>query len=226
MNKMDLPTLLPPGLLFGVLTVLAWSAVRPFDRLTWFMEVLPVLIGLAVLIAMYPRFRFTPLVSILIAIHMVILVIGGHYTYERMPLFDWIRDTCGLCRNHYDRLGHLAQGFIPALVAREILLRTSPLKPGGWLFFIVVCFCLALSAFYELIEWRVAMALGNAADSFLALQGDVWDTQWDMFFALCGAIAAQLLLDRVHDRQLARIGCLMSSHSEPRDGQEAPKPHA
>jgi putative membrane protein len=139
------------------------------------------------------------------ALHGVVLMVGGHYTYAEMPLFDWIRDEFGLVRNHYDRLGHVAQGFIPAIVAREILVRASPLKAGGWLFFVTTCICLALSACYEMIEWWVAVASGDEAVSFLATQGDVWDTQWDMFLALLGALSSQMLLGRWHDLQLTRL---------------------
>ncbi len=138
-------------------------------------------------------------------LHGVILMIGGHYTYAEMPLFNWLRDSFDLARNHYDRLGHVAQGFIPAIITREILLRTSPLKPGKWLFFLTTCVCLAISAFYEMIEWWVAVGSGDNAVAFLATQGDVWDTQWDMFLALCGALSSQLLLRRWHDSQLAEI---------------------
>lgn len=188
------------------LTVLVWSAWRPKDGFVWLLEVFPALAGGAVLIALYRRFRLTDLVYLLILVHAIILMIGGHYTYAEMPLFNWLRDSFDLSRNYYDRVGHLAQGFVPALIAREVLLRKTPLQRGGWLFFIVVCVCLALSAFYEFVEWWVALASGTAADAFLATQGDVWDTQWDMFLAFCGAIAAQLLLARVHDREMARMG--------------------
>lgn len=135
----------------------------------------------------------------------MVLMVGGHYTYAEMPLFNWLRDEFGLARNYYDRVGHVFQGFVPAMIAREILIRRSPLKPGKWLFFIVCCIALAISALYEMIEWWVALTSKEAADSFLATQGDVWDTQWDMFLALCGAIAAQLALSRVQDRQLRRV---------------------
>lgn len=189
-------------LLALTLGVLAWSGIEPKDRFTWFLEVLPVLLALPLLAWTWRRFPFTPLAYGLMALHGVILMVGGHYTYAEMPLFDWVRDAFGLARNHYDRLGHVAQGFIPAIVAREILLRTSPLKPGGWLFFLTTCFCLAFSAFYEMIEWWVAVASGDEAVAFLATQGDVWDTQWDMFLALLGALSSLLLLNRWHDRQL------------------------
>jgi len=182
--------------------VLAWSAWEPRDYFIWFLEASPAIFGAIALVLLYRRFRFTDLVYLLILVHAVILMVGAHYTYAEMPLFSWLRDEFGLARNYYDRLGHIAQGFVPAMMAREILLRFTPLQRGGWLFFLVVCFCLAFSAFYELVEWWVAVASGSAADAFLATQGDVWDTQWDMFLALCGAIAAQLLLARIHDRQL------------------------
>ncbi|HNQ03269.1 MAG TPA: DUF2238 domain-containing protein [Thiobacillaceae bacterium] len=190
-------------LLLGLtLGVLAWSGHAPKDRFVWLLEVLPVLLGLPLLMWTWARFPFTSLAYGLMALHALILMVGGHYTYAEMPLFDWVREQFGLARNHYDRLGHVAQGFFPAIVAREILLRTSPLTPGGWLFFLTTCVCLALSAFYELIEWWVAAASGEEAVAFLATQGDVWDTQWDMFLALLGALCSQLLLRRWHDRQL------------------------
>lgn len=184
------------------LLVLAWSGFVPKDRFTWFLEVAPVLAALPLLALTWSRFPFTPLAYGLLALHGVVLMVGGHYTYAEMPLFDWIRDAYGLARNHYDRVGHVAQGFVPAIVAREILIRTSPLKPGAWLFFLTTSVCLAISAFYEMIEWWVAVASGDEAVAFLATQGDVWDTQWDMFLALLGALSSQLLLGRWHDRQL------------------------
>lgn len=185
--------------------VLIWSGFAPKDRFTWFLEVAPVLIALPLLLLTARRFALTPLAYGLLALHGVILMVGGHYTYAEMPLFNWLRDSFDLARNHYDRIGHIAQGFIPAIVAREILLRTSPLRAGKWLFFLTTCFCLAFSAFYEMIEWWVALASGEDAEAFLATQGDVWDTQWDMFLALCGALSSQLLLSRWHDRQLAEF---------------------
>ncbi|HBV95760.1 MAG: membrane protein [Peptococcaceae bacterium BICA1-7] len=184
----------------AVLAVFIWSGINPHDRFTWILEVLPAIIGFIVLAATYPRFKFTRLTYFLVALHMVVLMVGGHYTYALVPLFDWIRDALDLSRNHYDRVGHITQGFVPAIIAREILLKNSPLKRGKLLFLIVVCICLAISAFYEFIEWWVAAATGTAADSFLGTQGDVWDTQWDMFLAFCGAIASQLLLARIHDQ--------------------------
>jgi putative membrane protein len=188
-----------------VVIALVWSGIEPRDRLTWFLEVAPVLIALPLLLATRRAFPFTPLAYTLMALHASILVVGGHYTYAEMPLFDWLRDAFDLSRNHYDRLGHVAQGFVPAIVAREILLRRSPLRPGKWLFFLVTSVCLAISAFYEMIEWWVAIGSGDEAVAFLATQGDVWDTQWDMFLALLGALSSQLLLRRRHDQQLARL---------------------
>lgn len=182
--------------------VMVWSAIEPFDRITWWLEVAPVFIGLAILVPTYRRFPLTGLLYWLIVIHAVILMIGGHYTYARVPAGFWVQEMFDLSRNHYDRLGHLAQGFIPAILAREILLRTSPLKPGKWLFVIVACVCLAFSAFYEMIEWWAALIGGDSSTDFLGTQGDVWDTQWDMFLALIGALTAQLLLGRTHDRAL------------------------
>ena len=193
------------SLVWLVLMVLAWSGWQPRDLFTWFLEVAPVLVGLPLLMLTFRRFPLTSLAYALLAIHAVILMVGGHYTYAEMPLFNWLRDAFELSRNHYDRLGHVAQGFVPAIVAREILLRRSPLRPGKWLFFLVSCVCLAISACYEFIEWWVALASGDDAVAFLATQGDVWDTQWDMFLALCGALASQLLLTRWHDRQLATL---------------------
>jgi putative membrane protein len=191
-------------LLAIVVVVLVWSGVQPADRFTWVMEVFPVLIAVPVLIATYRRFQFTPLVYTLIAIHACILMLGGKYTYAQVPLGFWMERGFGFARNHYDRIGHFAQGFVPAMIGREILTRASPLKGSRWLPFVVLAFCMAISAFYEFVEWWTALATGSAAEAFLGTQGDPWDTQWDMFFAFVGAIAALLLLSRVQDRQLAR----------------------
>jgi putative membrane protein len=188
-------------LVIGI-AILAWSAWKPHDYFTWILEVFPAIIAGVVLTALYPRFRFTSLVYILILIHAAILMIGGHYTYAEMPLFSWLRDAFHLARNYYDRLGHVAQGFVPAIIVREILIRNAVVNGRRWLFFIVCSIALAISACYEFFEWWVAVASGSGADAFLATQGDVWDTQWDMFMALCGAILAQLTLAGVHDRQL------------------------
>ena len=195
----------PWVMLVVVAAALAWSAVGPYDRLTWFLEVAPVLIGVPLLLLTGRRFPLTTLLYVLLGVHALILIVGGHYTYARVPLGFWAADAFDWSRNHYDRLGHIAQGFIPAIVAREILLRTSPLRRGGWLFFLVTCVCLAFSAFYELIEWWTALLAGAASEEFLGTQGDVWDTQWDMFLALCGAITAQLTLAHLHDKQLEEL---------------------
>ncbi len=192
----------PLSLLAVIVLALIISGIDAYDRLTWVLEILPLLVAVPVLVATYRRFPLTPLLYRLLTLHAVILVVGAHYTYARVPLGSWAQQLFHLARNHYDRLGHFAQGFVPAIVSREILLRTSPLKPGKWLFFIVVCICLAFSAFYEFTEWWAALAYGDRATDFLGTQGDVWDTQWDMFMAFIGAIAAMLLLSRVHDRAL------------------------
>ena len=181
------------------------SGIAPRDRVTWFMEVAPALIALPLLLATRNRFPFTRLAYALICIHGLILIVGGTYTYAHVPAGFWVQEWLGLERNPYDRLGHLAQGFIPAIVAREILIRTFKLAPGKFLFFVATSICLAVSAFYELIEWWSALALGQGAHEFLGTQGDEWDTQWDMFLALVGACAAQLLLSRLHDRQIAAL---------------------
>ncbi len=181
------------------------TGIRPYDRLTWVMEVSWVLVGLPVLILTCRRFPLTTLLYRLLFLHAVILIIGGYYTYARVPLGFWFADLFHLTRNHYDRLGHLVQGFVPAILAREILIRRSPLSGSRWLPFVVVCICLAFSAFFELIEWWSALVMGAGADAYLATQGDPWDTQADMFCALIGAIAAMILLPRLHDRDLMRL---------------------
>lgn len=192
-------------LLVILIAVFVWSAIYPVDRLIWALEVAPVLIALPTLVFTHRYFIFTPLVYALILIHAIILLVGGHYTYAEVPWFNWLRDTFELSRNYYDRVGHFAQGFVPAMIAREILLRKSPLEVGRWLFFIVCCICLSISAFYEFVEWWVAIYEGGAADAFLGTQGDVWDTQWDMLMALVGAISAQMFLARLHDRQMMNV---------------------
>jgi putative membrane protein len=186
----------------AVALVLVWSGIGPKDRFTWFLEVIPALIAWPLLAFTYRRFRFTTLTYTFIALHMAVLMVGGHYTYAEVPLFDWVRDVLHSARNDYDRVGHFMQGLVPALVAREVLLRASPLKRGRWLFFLVTCVCLAVSASYELFEWATAEATGSAADAFLGTQGDAWDTQWDMFTALLGALSALLLLAPWQDRQM------------------------
>lgn len=185
--------------------VLLWSAWRPHDYPIWWLEVSPALVALAILAVTRKRFPLTPLLYVLILIHAVILMIGGHYTYAEVPAGEWLRELTNGTRNNYDKLGHLAQGFVPAMVARELLLRLHIVARKSWLNFLVVCICLAISAFYELIEWWVALLSSQAAESFLGTQGYVWDTQSDMLMALMGAMAALLLLSHWHDRQLARL---------------------
>jgi putative membrane protein len=192
-------------LLVAVLAVFGWSGWRPHDTFTWVLEVLPIVIGLGVLATTRRRFPLSRLLLALIALHMGILAIGGHYTYAEVPAFDWLRDQFGLARNHYDRVGHFAQGFVPALIAREVLLRVSPMQPGRLVGFLALCVAMAISAWYELLEWWVAAASGTAADAFLGTQGDPWDTQKDMFFACIGALCALTLMMRLHDRSLARL---------------------
>ena len=187
-----------------VVPALALSAVKPYDYLTWFLEIFPVAIALAVLYATARRHPLTPLLYWLIGLHCLVLILGAHYTYARVPLGFWMQDVFDFTRNNYDRIGHFLQGFVPAIAAREIYKRFSPVKEGGWLGFITVMTCLAISAMYEFLEWWIAVAAGIAAEDFLATQGDVWDTQWDMFMALCGAIIAVLTLSRVHDRAIAK----------------------
>jgi putative membrane protein len=206
---------LPAALLAAVLAILAASGVGPTDRLTWLLEVAPVLLAVPVLVATRRRFPLTPLVYALLAVHAAILCVGGHYTYAEVPLGFWVRDALGLERNHFDRLGHLAQGFVPALVAREVLLRASPLRRGAWLAVVTTAIALSISALYELLEWLAAIVLGQGADAFLGTQGDPWDTQWDMFLALTGAVLAQALLARVQDRQLARRSAAAPPEAQP-----------
>ena len=189
--------------LFAV--VLTWSAVHPHDYFTWVLEVFPALLALLALALIHSRFQFTTLVYVLIFLHACILFVGGHYTYAEVPLFNWIRDHYHLARNDFDRVGHFAQGFVPALVAREVLLRRKIVLRRGWLFFIVLSICLAISAAYELLEWRVAVATGSAANAFLGTQGDPWDTQEDMATAAVGALSALLLFSRWHDRLIGKM---------------------
>ena len=196
---------LPAACLAAAVLVTAWSGIAPRDRGTWLMEVAPTLLALPLLVVTSRRFPLTTLLYLALTVHACILALGGHYTYAEVPLGFWVKDALGLARNHYDRLGHLAQGFVPALVARELLLRTSPLRPGRWLFALVTLSCLGISACYEFIEWWAAVLLGQGADAFLGTQGDPWDTQWDMFLAFLGAMLAQLTLGRAHDRQLGRL---------------------
>ena len=195
-----------PALLLAVTaTALVLSGIAPYDRLTWAMEISWVAVALPVLVATRRSFPLTPLLYRLLCLHALILIVGGYYTYARVPLGFWAADLFGFTRNHYDRLRHLAQGFIPAILAREILVRRSPLAGSRWLPVVVVSLCLAFSAFFELIEWTSALVLGADAAAYLATQGDPWDTQADMLCALLGAIAALALLSRLHDRQLRNL---------------------
>lgn len=196
----------PQILLALVAVALIVSRVSPYDPLTWFLEIVPILVIAPILIVTYRKFPLTPLLYRLLFVHGLILIIGGHYTYARAPVGYWFQDLLDLSRNHYDRLGHFAQGFIPAMLAREILLRRSPLVRGKWLFFLTVSVCLAFSAFYEFTEWWAAVAGGESAENFLGTQGDIWDTRLDMFLAFVGAITSLLILSGTHDRQLVKLG--------------------
>jgi putative membrane protein len=200
------PAALTAAWLLVFLAVLAWSAIRPKDYLTWLLEVSPALIGVVVLAVTRRSFPLTRLAYGLVLAHAVILMVGGHYTYAEVPAGEWLRVAFDLERNNYDKLGHLAQGFVPAILAREIMIRLRVVSGSRWRAFLVVCVCLAISAVYELIEWGVALLSEQAAESFLGTQGYVWDTQSDMAWALGGAVLALALLGRVHDRQLARLG--------------------
>ena len=189
--------------------VLIWSGIQPKDYPTWALEVSPAVIGFLLLVVTRDRFPLTQLAYILILFHCVILMVGGHYTYAEVPLFDWIRDTFDLKRNNYDKVGHFVQGFVPAIISREILVRNKIINGRGWMNFVIICVCLAISAFYELIEWWVALLSGESAEAFLGTQGYIWDTQSDMAFALVGAICTVLFLSRWHDFQLSRVRVLM-----------------
>jgi len=185
--------------------VFVWSAFRPHDYFTWILETFPAIIGFVILVATYRRFPLTPLAYALLMIHAAILMIGGHYTYAEVPLGFWMRDLLHGARNDYDRIGHFAQGFVPAIVAREILIRRNVVRGRGWIYFIVVSICLAISAAYELLEWRVSVASGSKGDAFLGTQGDIWDTQEDMATALVAAMIAPITLGWLHDRQIDRV---------------------
>ncbi|MEP6809925.1 MAG: DUF2238 domain-containing protein [Chthoniobacterales bacterium] len=191
------------SLLTVVLAVLVWSGIAPKDRMTWWLEVTPALLGLIALFLTRKAFRFTPLLQTLIALHMIVLAVGGHYTYAEVPIGNWARDFFHLARNHYDRIGHFAQGLVPALIAREIILRRRLVPSRAWTGFFVVCVAMTISAVYELLEWITAEIYGQNADAFLGGQGDIWDTQEDMACALVGALCAIALLSRWQDRQLA-----------------------
>ncbi|AUD59219.1 DUF2238 domain-containing protein [Shewanella sp. PP-He15 brown] len=187
------------------LLVLVWSVINPADSFTWWLEAVPALVAVPLLFFTRKRFPLTPLVYVLVLAHCCVLFVGAHYTYAEVPLFDTIAHWMGSERNNYDKLGHFAQGFIPAMLAREIMLRNQAVKPGAWCAFLVTCFVLAFSAFYELIEWWVAVATGEGAEAFLGTQGYVWDTQSDMLMALIGAIVALVLLSRFQDKQIAAL---------------------
>ena len=191
--------------LFIYFAVFIWSAINPKDLFTWFLEVFPAMIAFVVLAITYKKFRLTPLVYTLILIHCIILMIGGHYTYAQVPAFDFIKEILDQERNDYDKLGHLAQGFIPAMIAREIIIRKNIISIEAWRNFFIVCFCLAFSAFYELIEWWIAVLSNEASSDFLGTQGYIWDTQSDMAWALLGAIIALIFLRKYHDKQLKNI---------------------
>jgi putative membrane protein len=197
--------LFPGFLLILVIAYFFYTGIHPYDRLTWFMEVAPVIIAAPILILTYRKYPLTRLLYFLVFIHSLILMTGGQYTYARVPLGLWLQDWFDLARNHYDRIGHFAQGFVPAIIAREILIQGRYINGRKMLVFIVICICLAISAFYELIEWWSALLLGQGADAFLGTQGDNWDTQWDMFMAAVGAVCALLTLSAWHDRQIDRL---------------------
>ena len=196
------------ALLIGVAIVFVWSGINPYDRLTWWLEVFPGIAGIIVLAATYRRFQFTTLVYTLIALHISILCIGGHWTYAREPIFSWLRDHFHWSRNHYDRLGHFAQGFVPAMIARELFIRLNILNRKRWQPFLVICVCLAISAVYEFIEWWTALIARTASMEFLGTQGDVWDTQEDMFMCLIGATCALFFMRPWQDRQLRELESL------------------
>lgn len=195
-----------PGiLLLTFVAMFVWSGIAPKDRFTWWLEIFPALVGVPILVVTYRRFRFTNLSYILLWIIAIGTLIGGHYTYSEVPAGDWLREWFGLKRNHYDRVGHFAQGFCPAIPMRELIIRRTRLKSGGWVFFVVTSICLALAALYELIEWIAAVSFGSGSTAFLGTQGDEWDAQWDMALALVGAMIALPLFKRLHDRQIRRL---------------------
>lgn len=182
-----------------------WSLINPKDLFTWFLEVFPAIIGLLILSFTYKRFQFTNLLYFLILVHCIILMIGGHYTYAEVPFFDYIKEVLNQDRNNYDKIGHLAQGFVPAMIARELIIRKNIINTNAWRNFFIICFCLALSALYEIIEWLVAITTNDAANDFLGTQGYIWDTQSDMAWALVGSVMALLLLSKYHDKVLQKI---------------------
>ncbi len=188
--------------------VFIWSGIRPYDYFTWILEVIPAVIALIILLATYQKFAFSNFIYVMICFHAMILMVGGHTSYAEMPLFNWIRDTFGLERNYYDRLGHFAQGFVPALIANEIVIRKKIINGKLWRHFFIILAVLGLSAFYEFFEWWVAIGTGESAAAFLGTQGDVWDTQWDMFMCLVGSFAALVFFSRFHEKQLEKEGLL------------------
>ncbi len=185
--------------------VFIWSALSPKEYFTWFLEVVPAIIGVGVLLYTYTSFRLTTLVYTLILIHCIVLMVGGHYTYAEVPLFDYFQNVFHLQRNNFDKVGHFLQGFVPVLIAREIFIRKKIVKPGAWLNFLAICFCLAFSAFYEIVEWLVALTGSESAEAFLGTQGYVWDTQSDMGYALLGALASIALLRNFHNNQISKL---------------------
>lgn len=198
----------PLILLTYILLLLIYTGINPYDRLTWILEIAPAVIGLIFLIILYPKFKFSNFTLILITIEMTILIIGGKYSYAKMPLFDYLKDIFNLKRNYYDRLGHFTQGFIPAMIVREVFIRKNIINGSRWLFYIIIFICLGISASYELIEFAAANIIGRAADSFLGTQGDVWDTQWDMTMALIGAVIAMLTLPNLQDKSIKKLKAL------------------
>jgi putative membrane protein len=189
-------------LLAIAIVALVVSGIAPKDRLTWLLEVVWVMVAIPIIVLNWRRFPLTRLLCWLMVAHALVLIHGGAHTYAETPIGFWLRDTFGFERNPWDRVGHLMQGFVPAILARELFLRCTPLRRGGWLFYLVLAACLSFSAFFELIEWWAALIYGADADAFLATQGDVWDTQWDMFLCLVGATLSLVLWSRLHDRQL------------------------
>lgn len=193
-------------LIISLSAIFIWSLINPKDYLTWLLEVFPVIIGAVILFFTRKKFRLSQMSYFLLWIHAIILIVGGHYTYAENPLFNWLKEIFNLERNYYDRLGHLAQGFIPAIIAREILIRKSVVKNKKWMFFFIICIALSISVIYEFIEWGAAISAGEAADAFLGTQGDVWDTQWDMFLAMIGAFLSMVLLSKAHDKSMGKMG--------------------
>jgi putative membrane protein len=202
---MKKPTSFHYILLFVYFLVLLWSAINPKDYFTWFLEVFPALIGLILLVFTFRKFSFTKLAYILILVHCCILMVGGHYTYAEVPLFDWIKELLHQSRNNYDKVGHLAQGFVPVIIARELMIRLNVVQKKGWLNFLTVAICMSISVLYEFLEWFVAVATGTSADAFLGTQGYIWDTQSDMLWATIGALLAVVTLGKIHNKQIRKI---------------------